>query len=46
MTTTPESISISLMYFDNSNRVFSEQKAPYITQEKKDNKSCRYLMGV
>ena len=35
-----------LCTFDNSNRVFSEQKAPYITQEKKDNKSCRYLMGV
>ena len=35
-----------LCTFDNSNKVFSEQKAPYITQEKKDNKSCRYLMGV
>lgn len=35
-----------LCTFDNSSKVLSEQKAPYITQENKDNKSCRYLMGV
>lgn len=35
-----------LCTFDNSNKVLSEQKAPYITQENKDNKSCRYLVGV
>lgn len=35
-----------LCAFDNSNKVLSEQKAPYITPENKDNKSCRYLVGV
>ena len=35
-----------LCTFDNSNKVLSEQKAPYITQENKDNKSGRYLVGV
>ena len=35
-----------LCTFDNSNKVLSEQKAPYITPENKDNKSCRYLVGV
>ena len=35
-----------LCAFDNSNKVLSEQKAPYITPENKDIKSCRYLVGV
>ena len=35
-----------LCAFDNSNKVLSEQKAPYIKPENKDNKSCRYLVGV
>lgn len=35
-----------LCTFDNSNKVLSEQKAPYITQENKDNNSGRYLVGV